>query len=516
MNTANNNSRTRATRDGWRPAPGSLATIAIIGSLSLYLFITSTFFPLEYWNVFDTKRIIQVVLFAALAIFAGVHPRLRSSTTLQICRLSKPNRYALALLFIIGIASSMRLPHPGYSLVDVSMLFVMLFLIAVTAAGRDHSKRIFDQWAVLILAAMGFAVFFQQLMGIIAGWAIGNEFSYNQALIHFGHPRFYNQLQTWTIPVIAALPWVFPKRRWIRPLCVALLGLQWFLVFMTAARGSFVGLITAMTLIALWLPAQRRYWLKSQVLGIFTGVLIYLSLFYLNEIIITKPGGFYAHSIGRPMATTSGRRMLWRLSYEDAIKNPLLGAGPGRFACGSEMRLPAHPHGFLFGVLGEWGFIALILILGFTISIAMRLLKTLRQTQNQSQTDPPISAMLAISLIAGGIHACLSGLLIMPASQVAMVLIAGWTLSLCAGTGSTSTNAANPNAGTRTPYAGAIAIFAGIFLAVSQAVFTLDEATRINDRERVMESRDKMLPRYWQHGKICKFVALIDQERPSD
>ncbi len=37
--------------------------------------------------------------------------------------------------------------------------------------------------------------------------------------------------------------------------------------------------------------------------------------------------------------------------------------------------------------------------------------------------------MLAISLMAGVIHACVSGLLIMPASQVAMILIAGWVLS---------------------------------------------------------------------------------------
>ena len=231
----------------------SKPALAVVVLLGLYLLITSAFFPLDFLSVFDAKRVIQLALFAAIMIFAVTWTPLRTATIAQLSRLSIFSRYALALFFFIGIVSSLRLDHPAYALVDVSMMFVMMILITVTAASRELSGERFDKWAVLLLAAMGFAVVIQEFMGFIAGWVFGSEFSYDQALIHFAHPRFYNQLQTWSIPVLAALPLLFPNKRWIKIGCVILIGLQWFLVIAFAARGTTVGLLTAMVFIALWL-----------------------------------------------------------------------------------------------------------------------------------------------------------------------------------------------------------------------------------------------------------------------
>jgi len=416
----------------------------------------------------------------------------------QLNRLSLTGQFSLLLFFVIGIASSLTLDHPAYALADVSMLYVLMILVAVTAGSRALSGRLFDQWAVLLLTAMGFVVALQEFTGFVAGWVVGSEFSYNQALIHFAHPRFYNQLQTWSIPVIAALPLIFPARRWVKYGCIALLGLQWFLVIAMAARGSAVSLLVAMIFIAFWMPRQRRFWMKYQLAGLLAGIVIYAGILLLNDLLLpqSRSGEFYAQSAGRPMLHTSGRSTLWRLSLEDAIKHPLLGTGPTRYACDSEIQLPAHPHSFLFRILGEWGIVAMLLLLVAAIPIALGLLKNLKYPHRAGQTDPPLQAILATSLIAGLMHAALSGLFIMPASQAAAILIAGWTLSLVG----------NSPPRSRTSSVASYLLLAATLSAVALLVFAIREIPQLAERTRYSESSGPMVPRFWQNGKICEYA----------
>jgi putative inorganic carbon (HCO3(-)) transporter len=481
------------------PAILSLVVVVLIG---LYLIMTSAFYPLDFLPVFDAKRLLQLVLFTILLVFSVAWAPLRQNAIAQLNRLSSVNRVALTLFFIIGIVSSLRLEHPAYALVDVSMIFIMTMLIAVTAASRELAGQRFDRWAVLLLVVMGFVVALLEFMGFLAGWALGTEFSYDQALMHFAHPRFYNQLQTWSIPVLAALPLFFPGKRWIKLVCIALLGLQWFLVIALAARGTVVSLFAAMAFIALWLPGQRRFWLKYQIAGLFVGILIYSGILFLNSVLIpqSQSGEFYAHSAGRSMAHTSGRSTFWRLSVKDAIKHPVLGAGPTRFACDSKISLPAHPHNFLFRILGEWGFIALLLVLILAVTIGLGFLKALKYSINTCQSDPPLKAMLAISLIAGVIHACLSGLLIMPASQVTMILIAGWTLSL------SGTSQVQPE----NSVTASSVLLAGMFFICATLVFATGEITQLPERASYSSHYGPMVPRFWQDGRVCEYFYTQD------
>jgi len=482
--------------------PVAVPALIIVLLSGLYLILTSAFYPLDFLSVFDAKRVLQAGLFASLLTFAFVYAPLRESARLQIARLAGTDRLVLAAFFVIGIASSLRLDHPAYALVDVSMMFVLLVLIAITAASRDLSGTRFDRWAVILLAAMGLAVFIEEFMGFFANWALGTEFSYQQALIHFAHPRFYNQLQTWSIPVIAALPLLFPGKRWIRVGCVILLGLQWFLVIMLAARGTIVSLLTAMVFIALWLPAQRRNWLKYQLAGVLAGILLYTGILFLNDFIVpeTQAGEFYTNSVGRPLAHTSGRSTLWRLSVEDARSYPFLGAGPTRYACDNDLFLPAHPHSFPFRILGEWGVVALALVLMLIIRTGFRLLKHLKYQHNGRKDDRPLKAMLATSLIAGTIHASLSGLFIMPASQVLMVLIAGWMLSLA---GRTVQSPGSPPQ--KKPIFGYVILSVGLALIFSQSIFVAREVRQLDVRTAYSKTYGPMVPRFWQNGRICEY-----------
>jgi len=480
---------------------GGNPALAVVIVLGLFLLITSAFYPLGFLSVLDAKRVLQLGGLAALSVFALTWAPLRNATCMQMGRVTGLDTLALGLFVVIGVVSALRLQHPAYSLLDVSMILVMLLLIFITAASRTLAGTSFDRWGVLLLAAMGFAVFVQESMGMVVGWVTGDEFSYQQALVHFAHPRFFNHLQTLSIPVLAALPLLFPGRRGIVAICIVLLGFQWYLVIFTAARGTTVGLVTAMVFIALWLPEQRRFWLRYQFAGLLVAALLYAGALFLNTTLIPQSGSFYANSVGRPMMHTSGRSVFWRVALEDGLKNPATGAGPGRYACEIKRFMPAHPHSFLFRIIGEWGFIAFFLVVFVAGRVVVRLLKQLKSLNSTGQTGPPLRAMLATSLIAGVIHACLSGVLIMPAGQALMVLIGGWTLGL-----TVSPNTPRPGTSRYLTAGNRILLVAGVLLALMQFVFATYEIPRLHERTIYAGTYGPMAPRFWQDGKVCKYA----------
>ncbi len=503
------------------PPPAVPALIVVI-ALGLYLVLTSAFHPPGFLSVFDTKRVAQLGLLAGLLVFTLAYAPLRYKAQLQIASLTRADRVTLLAFFAIGIASSLRLDHVAYALLDVSMMFVLLASIAVVAASRELAGAAFDRWAIVLLASMGFAVFAVESMGFIANWVAGKEFSYHQALIRFAHPRFYNQLQTWFLPVLAILPLLFPGKRWIKTACVALLGLQWFLVIMLAARGTVFSLFIAMAVIAIWLPAQRKHWLVYQLAGLLAGILIYGGVLALNNSLLpeARQGTFYANSAGRPMAHSSGRNTLWRLAIEDAMEHPVLGTGPTRYACNSNLFLPAHPHSFPLRILGEWGIIAFGLVVALILSLGFKLLMQFRymagntdDDKDPPSTEPMLRALLAISLIAGFIHACLSGLFIMPASQVLMVLIAGWILSLSNTPTHQQKNLQQAVRAQQSTLFGGTVLVAGTIFSLAQLLFIYQELPQLQERTVYSITYGPMVPRFWQDGRACKYIYSDSQKQ---
>jgi hypothetical protein len=137
--------------------------------------------------------------------------------------------------------------------------------------------------------------------------------------------------------------------------------------------------------------------------------------------------------------------------------------------------------------------IAFSLFLILAITIGLRFLKGIKWQNGVNLTGPPLQAMLATSLIAGIILACLDGVLIMPASQVAMILIAGWVLSLSGMARSLSSPALTAS----TP------IIAALLLASFTLVFAAREITQAQENNIHHEPDHQMAPRFWQDGKAC-------------
>ena len=103
--------------------------------------------------------------------------------------------------------------------------------------------------------------------------------------------------------------------------------------------------------------------------------------------------------------------------------------------------------------------------------------------------------MLATSLMAGAIHANLSGLLIMPASQVTMILIGGWVLGLAGNTTKTKQNVFVTNS----------LLFFCAFLACTQFLFSISEIQYLPERTKYSTDYGHSVPRFWQDGRVCEY-----------
>jgi putative inorganic carbon (HCO3(-)) transporter len=276
-----------------------------------------------------------------------------------------------------------------------------------------------------------------------------------------------------------------------------LIGIQWCLVLVSGGRGTVVSLITAFTLAAILFPSNRRAWFRIHAAGLLAGVVIYLSLLAMNQSVVPGGEGFVSQSIGRPMAHTSGRINLWSIALDQATKQPLLGSGPSRYACGLDPNIAAHPHSFPMTVLSEMGFPAFTLLMLVCLWLGWQLLVRCRESQDGTLSSDTLIAMLGCSIMAATVHAMVSGVLIMPASQVMTILIGGWMLG---------TLNIQPTESPVNNRSAVLVLTISFVVAAAVSVFSVSELQKMN--LRTSQERTKVLaePRYWQMGRACNFT----------
>ncbi len=521
------------------------SALAIVLLLGIYLILTSTRYLVPGQSILDAKRILEIMIIGVILILSLLDQGLRKSFFHQLGRL--PRWFSLGIVGFLGLgvissaynANSWR--ALAYSLADVYLLAMIVVLALVVAACRSLAGTRFDQLAMLLLALLGLSVGLQELIGVGVTWSAGYQFSYDFALAHFAHPRFFNQLQTWTVPLLAALPLLFPRSRLAVFSCVAVLGLHWYIILMTGARGSALSLLFAFAFALVFIPDSRRLIIKWQSAGIMLGVIIYASMFLgpgngfeqvttptfthqstesVNESAEINPAveksieasgpassPFYDMSLGRPMLNTSGRFALWRNAVRPARQHPVLGIGPMNYACKGPTGREGHPHNFAVQLLNEWGIPAVLLVIGLLLGVLVMLFKTLRlSSSNELSSKPQLRAVLSVSVLAATLHTGLSGLLIMPASQITAVLVCGWLLGLF-GAGSDSKSAqAGFRPGFQINIPGSAVLILSLVATGLLTPFAIHELKNMQVYQKQLPSIESARPRFWQTAKVCSNI----------
>ncbi len=452
-------------------------------------------------GLFNSKRILQVGLLSLMALGLLVS---RSARTAWLSTWNRmPFGARAGLMVLIGGAglSIAGAPRPEFAGLELAHFVLLFVLIVLVAHGVQQQPQLTARSLVGIallsvgLYAVQFAVgFILSLMSTeIVAWPDG--------FIGFSNIRHFNQFQTWTLPLLVVPLLGNPSRsRGLRMGAGALTALWWALIIASNVRGTVLAMGVAAIAVGMLFRHQAYPWLRYQAMGLVAGGALYFVLFYLLQ-------GMEPMLVDRLSSGSqyAGRIEYWQAAAAMIAESPILGAGPMHFAWPPNyFGAGAHPHNALVQWVAEWGIPSALLLVGL---VGWGFIAWIRQSKRvMFRRTAPIRIALTAALVAGAAHAMVSGIIVMPVSQIWGVLVIGtvWGLYL-------SVDRARTRWVPRTRAKVAQLAFCGL-LAVSVAVVSWQSVDGIQHmqerRGAFLESVDRNLlsPRYWQQG----FIGIRD------
>ncbi len=193
-----------------------------------------------------------------------------------------------------------------------------------------------------------------------------------------------------------------------------------------------------------------------------------------------------------------------------AWMNPWLGVGPMHYAWPpNNFASGAHPHSAFFQWLTEWGVLSTTIMSSLAVWGGWSWMKQERDaTAREEELLSEVGVALVAAALAGASHAMVSGLIVMPVSQVLLAVVGGWAW----GRHSLTDERADVKP-LRWPHCAILCTAVlGSMLVVGAAVqdlFTVD-----GRREAFLEAvdRNRLSPRYWTQGYIeVRDPSVVEQ-----
>ncbi len=387
------------------------------------LFCAALFANFTFVGGHDRQRVLELGVFLA----GGILVLARCQATLHAQFAGRAGKM-LAAFFALGLASAIGAYSQPYALYEVAAFF-MLYLLALGAA-RDIAANVTEALP-LVLHLLGAACAVYGLVFAVtygSALSLGNPLAFDDFTFGFSNIRFFNHVQTATLPLLilwCCLAPAVPRLCWFPP---AVTGYWWMALFATNGRGTMLGVAVACVVVAGLLRRTALRYLRMLALTAMLGLLAYFVLLVAVPALAGIEGmSSLSYAAGRTAADpASGRMLLWRRAAELIGQHPLLGVGPMHFAHhAGDLRIGAHPHDWVFQIGSEWGLPALG-CLGGPLALGLHaLLRAARQIPAADRQNQAILAALlmgAVAILADGL---VSGLFVMPASRLAIALYLG-------------------------------------------------------------------------------------------
>ena len=377
-------------------------------------------------NGHDEQRLHEI----AFLLAAGLVLVLARSAALAAFLGASPGGRALALFFAYGIVSATMAYSPAYALVEVA-LFVLLLATALAIA--DQIQRGGIPLMRTALQALGCAVVLHAVrivVNYVASFALRIPLEPMDFAPGFSNLRFFNHAQTVLLPLLVLLCCLTPRASRLRYLWLAVVSLWWLCIFATSGRGSLVGLAAGAMFAAIVLRRSAAAYLKTFALTFAGGIAMYV-VFLVIVPVLAGNGSFGAFGSVLERSRTdpsSMRFFIWENCLDLIRQHPWFGVGPMHFAHDAlRFRWAAHPHDWILQIAVEWGLPALLL-LGFALFHGMRaLLRSRAAVPAIEHGGVALSALLAggAAVLVDGL---VSGLIVMPQSQLAIALYLGFAI----------------------------------------------------------------------------------------
>ena len=468
----------------------SLGAVLLLGA---YVVVAPSISLVPALESYNERRATQIGVLLLMGGSMLASPTLRKPWLSTFLELPSIARWGLGAVVGLGTVSAALAPAPFFAFLELSH-FVLLFVAAgaVASAVRQSQKR--TERILLggvLVSALLYAVYFFVSYGVFAALPvleIGRD-----TVSGFANVRFFNQYQTWTLPLLLGAVLVFP-RRWTAPrgAVFGLAALWWTLIFASNVRGT-VAAVGVAGLGAWLLFGRGAYrWLGIQVAAVAVGGGLYYVLFHLA-------GGAIPEIAERFSQVGQSRRLQhWRKCLDMAWAHPWFGGGPMHYAWPPfDFAKAAHPHNAIMQWLAEWGIPSTGIMSGLTVWGGWT---WFQQEQNDAKTASERANGLRVALVgailAGTAHAMVSGLLVMPVSQMLLVLLVGWAWGRC-----------RPENGPTKEFSWSAHAVLAVLLVGSLGIVGTSFRGLLTTKERRVafhEAADRkaLSPRYWRQGYL--------------
>ncbi|HRK56404.1 MAG TPA: O-antigen ligase family protein [Burkholderiaceae bacterium] len=375
----------------------------------------------ESWAPHDVARAVQLLVLGSCGLlllgrlWVGVDAcdvRLGVAT---IC-------WGLGILLLAALAV-LYAPVLRAAMLELAF-YVLLGALAVQLAwalGQLQSAR-WDAWRWLSLtllassALLAFGIAVRYLAGLAEGsllraWLVPG----------FSNYRFFNHVQTITLPLLAAAAvWPGLNTR-ARRLAWGLLALEFCWLLFVGGRATMLALAAGALAVALLFRSLAWHWLRALLTAALLGALLFALLFVVVPRSLGMQTDFQAADTLTRTARETGhtRLYLWQIARENILESPWLGIGPQHFAHWPNQEA-AHPHNVYLQLAAEWG---LPMFLAVLLAAAMAFRRWVAAVRRSAPKQASAWGMgLTAAFVSIAVDGMLSGNFVMPNAQMWIAL----------------------------------------------------------------------------------------------
>ena len=440
-------------------------------------FTSSNFFLLpvfQHWH--DQQRIAQIILSAVCAFLS----------IFIIASLPKFARFLFFAVFFIGGLSAAVAAHPVWALYEWTTYLGLFFVAAIVCYSSVSSVK----FNALVLAVLAFATVVNSLQFITVYLAavFSGLHNFNAAMLYsgFSNPRFLNQFQALSLPVLGYLFFEYYRQHF--PCAKALAGVifislltQWVIAFTLGGRGLWLALTVSNLMLIGFFPRYCRLLVAQLIAGLLAWLLYYLMFTVVPEHLGTSPRLWDNLRSG-----LSSRETIWQLAWDMFKAHPWLGAGPMHFSA-SINAVAAHPHQIILQWLAEWGLLATAAAISLAGWGMLSGLKYIRQAKSTA-----LDAVLWMSILNALVLAQVDGVFVMPYTVTWLAILIGLAWARW------SSHSDTVNRSTKIIFK----LAAVITFAVCLHILTMSAPNYLHISRNSVGLENDFAPRFWAKGFI--------------
>jgi putative inorganic carbon (hco3(-)) transporter len=409
---------------------------------------------------------------------------------------------ALAAFFGIGTLGATLAFSPRFASFEVANLFLLCLLTFAAAAEIAHNGQSSILFVIRCLACACVPYVFLFTVAYVAGLSLGIPLALDDFTTNFSNIRFFNHTQTSTLPLLILLCCLTPRASKLRWLWLAVTTYWWMALFATNGRGTLLGVAAGCIAAAVLARRKAVPYLRQVAVTAALGLLAYFLFLTIVPALVGVEGmRSFSYAFERTAADpTSARWPLWNLAISLIGQHPWLGVGPMHFAhYTGHLHIAAHPHDWLLQIAAEWGVPALLCLL-IAVAFGMRaLLQAGARLDRDDAGNQAIFSALLVGSVAILVDGLVSGIFVMPQSQLAIALYLGCAIGWQRSVGPATPAAAPSGVRCAVGMACIVAAMAGVVAGAWPEAGARLRNEELTPAQKALNTGDQW-PRLWKAG----------------